>query len=97
MRIVKNCITKPDKFKRYRKFEKFINTRLNVTKVYRNGKEIRQDKHLKYDVLIAGSDQIWHPNCFIMADGGFDFYFLNFNNHVKKKIFSFLRGRKWHT
>lgn len=39
-----------------------------------------------FDILIAGSDQIWHPNCFIMADGGFDFYFLNFNNHVKKKI-----------
>ena len=49
LRIAKNCITQPVKLKRHRNFERFINTKLNVTKVYRSGREIREDKRLKYD------------------------------------------------
>lgn len=40
----------------------------------------------KYDVLIAGSDQIWHPGCFTQQNGGADFFFLHFGRASAKRI-----------
>lgn len=83
LRIAKNCVTQPVKLKRRRNFERFINTKLNVTKVYRSGAEIRADKRLKYDVLIAGSDQIWNSGITKKIDSA---YFLDFGKPDTKRI-----------
>ncbi len=44
----------------YYKFEDFINNKLSTTKEYSNEEQLKE-ANLKYDVFIAGSDQIWNP------------------------------------
>lgn len=83
VRIVKSCITNPQKLKRYRKFEKFIGTKLNVTKVYRTAEEVQRDKKLRYDALVAGSDQIWNSALTKNLDA---VYFLDFDRPSVKRI-----------
>ena len=61
-RVMKRCVFQKEKYKRYRVFEKFINQKLHVTKVYKSSDELREDNSLDYDVLIAGSDQIWNSS-----------------------------------
>lgn len=83
VRIAKNCVTNPKKLVRYRKFEAFINNKLNVTKVYRTSKEVLRDKELKFDALIAGSDQIWNSAITKQIDA---VYFLDFDRPGTKRI-----------
>lgn len=47
------------KVKKYKNFENFINNTLNTTKEFKTLSEIN-NAYLDYDVLIAGSDQIWN-------------------------------------
>lgn len=54
----------------YKKFEQFINNNLIVTKEYASEEELRS-ADLKYDVFVAGSDQIWNP---VPADFDWSYY-----------------------
>ena len=58
-------------------------SRIKSTKIYKTIKELNQ---LDYDILIAGSDQIWHSEALAQRSGGSDYYFLNFGSNIKKKI-----------
>lgn len=65
--------------KAYDKFEQFINEQLNITVEYASEEELKQ-ANLKYDVFVAGSDQIWNP---VPAD--FDWsYYLTFVQYGRK-------------
>ncbi len=49
------------KIEKYNNFEDFINNTLNTTEEYKTLKQI-QNAYLDYDILIAGSDQIWNTD-----------------------------------
>ena len=71
-------------------FEDFINNVLNTTKPYYSLSQIQKD-FLDYDILIAGSDQIWN----IELTKGFDpTYFLEFGNKSAKRIFAYFENFK---
>lgn len=82
-RIAKNCVCNPPKFKKYLIFERFINHKLHVTKVYRSSREVKQDLSLNYDALIAGSDQIWNSSLTNQLEPA---YFLDFGPSQAKRI-----------
>ncbi len=70
--------------KRHQSLRNFGNaSKIKSTKVYKNICDI---KELEYDVLVAGSDQIWHSEAFWQRSGGSDYYFLNFALNIKKRI-----------
>lgn len=75
-------ITDPAKSEKYRKFERFIKKVLPVTKEFNNLKDLRL-ANLKYDVLIAGSDQIWNAT---MMKGINPAYFLQFGNRDALRV-----------
>lgn len=70
------------KIKRYNNFEKFINESLHTTKVYNSLSSIQKD-FLNYDILIAGSDQIWNTD---LTKGIDPTYFLEFGNKDAVRI-----------
>ncbi len=72
----------PRKYEKYRKFEEFINHTLPVTREFRTFRELLQ-ADLKYDALIAGSDQIWNGE--MMKDIS-PAYFLQFGNKDALRI-----------
>ena len=57
---------------KYKKFEDFINKKLQITEEFENESEFVN----KYDVLLAAGDQIWNPRCW-------DFSWLYFFKDVK--------------
>lgn len=63
-------------------FEYFINNILNTTKPYSTLQEIQKD-FLDYDILIAGSDQIWNTG---LTKGFKPAYFLEFGNKEARRI-----------
>ena len=63
-------------------FEDFIKNVLNTTKPYKTLPEIQSD-FLQYDVLIAGSDQIWNTE---LTKGFKPAYFLEFGNKDARRI-----------
>lgn len=63
-------------------FEYFINNVLNTTKPYATLQEIQKD-FLDYDILIAGSDQIWNTG---LTKGFKPAYFLEFGNKDTRRI-----------
>lgn len=72
----------PGRIEKFKKFEKFIETKLNVTEPYYTVKEVR-NANLRYDILIAGSDQIWNPG---LTKGYREPYFLSFGNKDAVRI-----------
>ena len=65
---------------KYDLFERFLSSKLKLTKEYRNSKELKELSD-KYDYLITGSDQCWNTTC-----SDFDWaYYLTFSN-TKNKI-----------
>lgn len=81
--IIKNMLsiyTYRSRYIRYKEFERFINTRLNLTKnKYFSISDLKEISK-KYDILICGSDQIWNTNC-----KDFDYsYYLPFAKSIKK-------------
>ena len=83
--LLKHCYvfsTNNFKYKKYRSFEKFINKKLPVTEPFFDAADLRKAS-LQYDVLIAGSDQIWNAK---MMDGIDPAYFLSFSNKSAKRI-----------
>ena len=70
-------------YRRHFLLKKWIFPGIKCSKSYHSISEIELET---YDILIAGSDQIWHPRCFAQQNGGLDFYFLNFCHKTKKRI-----------
>lgn len=70
------------KIEKKNNFEYFINNVLNTTKPYKTLKEIQRD-FLDYDILIAGSDQIWNTE---LTKGFKPAYFLEFGKKDARKI-----------
>lgn len=63
-------------YNKYQKFEKFLKTNLEVKKEYKTLKQLQQSEE-KYDILIAGSDQIWNNQ---LTKGFKPAYFLEFGD-----------------
>lgn len=67
------------------KFRKFSNDRMRLTRTYSRD-ELERPLSTEYDCYVAGSDQIWNPDC-ISADGSLDpVYFLSFAHKDAKKV-----------
>lgn len=70
-------------------FEKFINSKLNITKEYSSAKEL-SNANLEYDYFISGSDQLWNINAI-----DFDWsYYLEFVDKGTKISYSASFGPK---
>ncbi|MBW6511780.1 MAG: polysaccharide pyruvyl transferase family protein [Desulfuromonadaceae bacterium] len=67
------------------KFKKFIDRNFKLTKVY-SQKDILNNLLPKYDVYIAGSDQIWNPACISKNCTLDPVYFLDFVPENSRKI-----------
>lgn len=70
------------KIDKSKNFEYFINNVLNTTKPYTTIQELQKD-FLHYDILIAGSDQIWNTE---LTKGFKPVYFLEFGNKDARRI-----------
>ncbi|SFR56876.1 polysaccharide pyruvyl transferase family protein [Anaeromicropila populeti] len=70
-----------NKYKKYKKFEHFINHTLYTTNPVKNYGQLLKEE-FDYDVMIAGSDQIWNGVFTKMNPG----YFLAFGNDDVKRI-----------
>lgn len=82
LQYMKEKVKTPQKAIRYKKFEDFINHVLPTTKPYhRYNALVNED--FDYDVMIAGSDQIWNSNITKGLSGA---YFLNFGKKSIKRI-----------
>lgn len=86
----KKRITDEDKYKainenKHKLFERFFENKVRHSEKYYTLDEISNATDLKYDVYIAGSDQIWN---YIHTDR-LDVYFLMFANKFKAKKISY--------
>lgn len=81
-KILKVNLCERWKIEKRKNFEYFINNVLNTTKPYTTLQEIQKD-FLQYDVLIAGSDQIWNTE---LTKGFKPAYFLEFGNKDARRI-----------
>lgn len=70
------------KIEKYNNFEEFIKNTLNTTEEYKKLGQI-QNAYLDYDILIAGSDQIWNTD---LTKGFNPTYFLEFGKKEAIKI-----------
>ncbi|MGI6006459.1 MAG: polysaccharide pyruvyl transferase family protein [Ruminococcus sp.] len=82
LRCLSARIKTPAKYEKFHKFEHFINHVLPVTRKFNSYLELVQ-ANLKYDALIAGSDQIWNGK--MMKDIN-PAYFLQFGNKDALRI-----------
>ncbi len=75
-----------NEYMKEKKIAEFRSTFLNMTQPYNSISEL-QNNPPKFDVYIAGSDQIWNPS-FTLNGEGFktSSYFLNFGNSTVKRI-----------
>lgn len=80
-----NCLTHlPTMLKVKKDYEDFSDNYLNKTsKSYRNEAQLKELEK-RYDLVIAGGDQVWNVR---VADGS-DAFFLNFVNNVRKVSYS---------
>ena len=81
-KILKVNLTERWRIEKRNNFEYFINQVLNTTKPYKTLKDI-QNALLQYDILIAGSDQIWNTE---LTKGFKPAYFLEFGKKAARRI-----------
>lgn len=85
--IIRDIIVKivflPINHKKYSKFEHFMKEYFNLSKRYNTEEEIK-NSFPKYDIYIAGSDQIWNP--VRTGDELSDIYTLNFGDSKTKRV-----------
>lgn len=81
-KFIKINVSQRWKIKKKDNFEYFINNVLHTTKPYATLSDIQKD-FLQYDVLIAGSDQIWNTE---ITKGFKPAYFLEFGNKDARRI-----------
>jgi len=82
LQYMKARVRIPEKSKRYKKFENFINHVLPTTVPYHNYEALKNAK-FDYDLLITGSDQVWNGNITRGISGA---YFLAFGDEKVKRI-----------
>lgn len=82
LQYMKARVRIPEKSKRYKKFEDFINNVLPTTVPYHNYEALKNAK-FDYDLLITGSDQVWNGNITRGISGA---YFLAFGDEKVKRI-----------
>lgn len=70
------------KIRKFNNFERAINNDLNTTKIFRNLKELKSE-NFDYDIIIAGSDQIWNYDLTKKVDPA---YFIDFGPEKAIKI-----------
>lgn len=70
------------KIERHENFETFINSTLNVTEAYKTHKALKKAE-LDYDILFAGSDQIWNTD---LTKGFEPAYFLDFGKKEAVRV-----------
>lgn len=68
-----------------RKFKCFVSNNMQQTTAYQ-ADSLMQGSEKKYDVYVAGSDQIWNPNCVSNNEAIDEIYFLQFAPESSKKI-----------
>lgn len=71
----------PDLYRKWHRFEDFMNGYMNLTKEYSTESEL-QECSKKYDVVITGSDQIWNTKVKDFSEA----YFASFVGKGVKKI-----------
>lgn len=82
LQYMKARVRIPEKSKRYKKFEDFINNVLPTTRPYHSYESLRYAQ-FDYDLLITGSDQVWNGNITRGISGA---YFLAFGDEKVKRI-----------
>lgn len=82
LQYMKARVRIPQKAARFKKFEDFINKTLPTTKPYHRYSSLINE-NFDYDVMIAGSDQIWNGN---ITKGLSEAYFLGFGKKSIKRI-----------
>lgn len=82
LRYIYRYIKDTGKAEKYRKFENFINNVLPVTREFNRYEDLCR-ANLRYDALIAGSDQIWNA---VMLKNISPAYFLQFANEDAIRI-----------
>lgn len=70
------------KVMRYKRFNKFINSKCNLSKRY-NSEEALKNENLDYDILITGSDQVWNTS---IVGNLSDIFTLNFGKDNINRI-----------
>lgn len=78
--VIKEMPYLKSKKKRYESFSSYISNNFELTEKYYSKNEL-ENANLKYDAIIAGSDQIWNSN--IVGELS-DIYTLNFKCNSKK-------------
>ena len=73
------------RYKAIKKFKKFLNNRINLTGSF-SYEDLKSGKAGNYDVYIAGSDQVWNPECVSDNKTIDNTYFLEFVANKTKKI-----------
>ncbi len=82
LQYMKARVRIPEKSKRYKKFENFINNVLPTTVPYHSYEALKNAK-FDYDLMITGSDQVWNGNITRGISGA---YFLAFGDEKVKRI-----------
>lgn len=82
LQYLKKMKTDPKKVRKYRQFERFINHTLNTTEPITRYSDLNK-ANFNYDVMIAGSDQIWNGG---LTKGVNPAYFLAFGSDKIKRI-----------
>ena len=81
-KVLKVNLSERWRIEKRKNFENFINNVLNTTRPYKTLKDIQGD-FLQYDILIAGSDQIWNTD---LTKGFKPAFFLEFGNKDARRI-----------
>lgn len=82
LQYLKKSRTEPDKARKYHEFERFINHTLNTTEPMTKLAELKK-ANFDYDIMIAGSDQIWNGG---LTSGVNPAYLLSFGKNEIKRI-----------
>ncbi|SHO52353.1 polysaccharide pyruvyl transferase family protein [Anaerocolumna xylanovorans] len=82
LQYLKKMKTEPNRTRKYREFERFINRTLNTTKPISKLAELKKI-NFDYDIMIAGSDQIWNGG---LTRGINPAYLLAFGKDETKRI-----------
>lgn len=82
LQYLKKMKTEPDKTRKFREFERFINHTLNTTEPITKYPDLNK-ANFDYDIMIAGSDQIWNGG---LTKGVNPAYLLSFGKEEIKRV-----------
>lgn len=82
LQYIKKMKTEPDRARKYREFERFINHTLNTTEPITKFGDLNK-ANFDYDIMIAGSDQIWNGG---LTKGVNPAYLLAFGKEDIKRV-----------